>query len=148
MGPSQKPPQKLFGKYPTSVVRGAASELLASAHLMSLGYHVFRALAANCPFDLFAYKDGETLRVEVKSSTYRPDDRYNPSFPKPRNDEWDILAIVTHCGTVSLIPFSPDFDAIKDAYFEALAEVGIERKFFGRPTIRKIRATEGAGDGV
>jgi hypothetical protein len=137
--------------YTSTVARGAAGELLASAHLMGLGYHVFRALAASCPCDLIAYKEGEVLRVEVKSIRYAPTYRYNPVFPKPTNEDWDVLAVVTNGIHVSLIPYAAGFDELKDAYFAALLKVGVIRKFPERPTIRKIRAiqaTQGADGGI
>lgn len=51
-------------KLPPATV-GALNELLASAHLMNHGYHVFRAISPSAPFDLYVFKDGESLRAEV-----------------------------------------------------------------------------------
>lgn len=36
--------------------------------LMSKGYHVFRALSPSCPCDLLILKDGELLKIEVKTA--------------------------------------------------------------------------------
>lgn len=45
---------------------GAAVELLVASQLMLAGWHVFRSLSPCAPFDLVAFKDGTTMRLEVK----------------------------------------------------------------------------------
>jgi hypothetical protein len=80
--------------------RGAASELLASAHLLALGYHVFRVLSPHCPVDLIAWQDDETPQlVEVKSASRVG---ASISFARPRNDMWGLLVVVGPEGTVSV----------------------------------------------
>ena len=71
---------------------GAASELRACAELMRLGFHVFRSESPHAPFDLVAYRDGEIMRVEVK--TLRQQGTFAPSFTFPRNNEYDVLCLV------------------------------------------------------
>jgi hypothetical protein len=74
--------------------KGAASELIASVHLLRQGYHVYRSMAGTAPFDLVAYRDGVLLRVEVKSATMKPgNDRYAPCFTWPANEDWDLLLV-------------------------------------------------------
>ena|SRR3990167_3411291 len=46
---------------------GAIGELVASVDLMSRGYDVFRALSQSCSCDLLALKDGNLLRIEVRT---------------------------------------------------------------------------------
>jgi PD-(D/E)XK endonuclease len=74
--------------------KGAASELIACVHLMRQGWHVFRCESPSCPFDLAAYRNGEFVRVEVKSITWTNRARYAPAIPWPVNDEWDLLIAV------------------------------------------------------
>lgn len=107
------------------IARGAASELIASAHLMELGYHVFRSLSASCPCDLIAYKGGELLRVEVKSASIMAGKTYNPSFPRPSNDEWDLLVVVSDDRRVVVLPRRESYEELKVLWF---AELGIEPK--------------------
>lgn len=70
---------------------GAIGELVACAHLMQLGYHVYRSESPAAPFDLVAYRDGVCHRVEVKCVTST---RNSPQFSYPKNDQWDMLAVV------------------------------------------------------
>lgn len=62
---SRKSPTRRFS-IPQAAV-GAMSEILVAADLFKRGYYVFRALASTGPFDLIAYRDGDCLRVEVKT---------------------------------------------------------------------------------
>src|SRR5579872_6612397 len=64
---------------------GAASELIASADLLLRGFDVFRAVAAACPCDLVAMKDGALIRIEVKSGLQKP---------PPDESKLDVLANV------------------------------------------------------
>lgn len=80
------------GSWTSRGALGAASELVACAHLMSQGFHVYRCESPHAPFDLVAYRDGSLTRVEVKSAN-------GPSFSWPTNDEWDLLVVVALDGT-------------------------------------------------
>lgn len=51
---------------------GAIGELAVAAHLMAKGYHVYRALSPHTPFDLFASKGSELLKVEVRTGRRYP----------------------------------------------------------------------------
>lgn len=115
--------------YTGKVARGAASELIASAHLMAQGYHVFRALASSCPCDLVAYRTGETpLRVEVKSVMTPPAGTKNSSsFSTPANHEWDILILVSNIHPIVQLPYDPSAANLRAAY----------RKAVGLPPIRQ-----------
>lgn len=50
---------------------GAVGELLVSIDLMRRGYFVYRAIGPNSPFDLFAYRDGVGIKLEVRMGTPR-----------------------------------------------------------------------------
>ena len=48
--------------------RGALSELTAAAHLLDMGWHVFRALSPCCPCDLVVLRNGgKPLLIEVRT---------------------------------------------------------------------------------
>jgi len=61
--------QNPFSGQSTSTT-GAISELRVAVDLMSKGYNVFRALSPSCPCDLAILKDGQLLKIEVRT-TYR-----------------------------------------------------------------------------
>lgn len=71
---------------------GAASEMVACSELMRLGFYVYRCESPHAPFDLVAYRNGQCLRVEVKTITFP--EREAPNFKPPVNDEWDLLVVV------------------------------------------------------
>lgn len=76
---------------------GAAGELIAAAHFMRQGFHVYRSESQSAPFDLVIYRDGQCQRVEVKVATVTMNIASGCraiSFAMPRNEEWDLLAIV------------------------------------------------------
>lgn len=77
--------------------KGAAGELLACAHLMRQGWHVYRCASPHAPFDLIAWSAGTFVRVEVKTSG-KPDGATREHFGWPTNDEWDLLIVVTSSG--------------------------------------------------
>src|SRR5580704_10998450 len=53
---------------PSTQLIGAASELIASAALMRMGYYVFRSMTPTCPCDLVVMtRHGDLSKVEVKS---------------------------------------------------------------------------------
>ena len=70
---------------------GAISELAVSIDLLTKGYEVFRALSPSCSCDLLAMKDGEIVRVEVRSGWRNVDGEFGCAEPK---SEYDLLAIV------------------------------------------------------
>jgi hypothetical protein len=67
---------------------------------MQQGYYVFRCESPQAPFDLFAYRDGRSLRVEVKSVTVHDNNKYAPTFAWPVNAEWDLLIVAGHEGRI------------------------------------------------
>lgn len=73
---------------------GAVSELRASAHLLAQGYDVYRSVADRASFDLVAHRDGQLIRVEVKTLSRPKFEHYCPAFGWPVNDEWDLLLLV------------------------------------------------------
>ena len=97
-----------WGDFASRSSHGAASELIACAALMEAGYDVFRAQAAHCPFDLVIHRDGQLLRVEVKSLSARAD--YAPCFTWPRTTAWDLLVVV---GPDRVFCFDPDTSQIE-----------------------------------
>jgi hypothetical protein len=100
----------------SSATTGAASELIASAELMRLGFCVYRCESPHAPFDLVAYRDGACLRVEVKTlafSEFSP--AFAPAFTAPTNNEWDVLALVGKDCDVFLFEFEMGIPAIRAA---------------------------------
>jgi hypothetical protein len=51
--------------------RGSWAELTACTYLLSEGYEVFRNVSVCGPIDLLACKDGEILRIDVSSSSFK-----------------------------------------------------------------------------
>jgi len=71
---------------------GAAAELRVCAHLLELGYEVFRSMSPNCTCDMVIGKGGIAASVEVKSGARWRD------WPSNReNISADILAVVDDC---------------------------------------------------
>ncbi len=50
-----------------TVNKGVISELRVEVDLLSKGYHVFRSESPGCPCDIVAIRNGECIKVEVKS---------------------------------------------------------------------------------
>jgi hypothetical protein len=73
---------------------GAWSELSASAHLLARGFDVYRSVSPAAAFDLVAHRDGQLLRVEVKTVSRPRGISWCPAFGWPVNDEWDLVLIV------------------------------------------------------
>jgi hypothetical protein len=113
----------------SSATTGAASELIACAELMRLGYCVYRCESPHAPFDLVAYRDGRCLRVEVKTLAVS---EYAPSFTAPTNSEWDLLALVSRAGEVFLFEPSLNVGEIRAAI----------RTHFGLPAPAEPRKAE------
>ena len=63
---------------------GAMSELRVAVDLLSKGYEVFRAVSPACSCDLIALRDGQTLRIEVRTANFRPNNR--ASMPRTPAD--------------------------------------------------------------
>lgn len=72
---------------------GAASELDVAADLLRRGYNCFRSISPNSPFDLIAYDAGELVKIEVKTGR-KSDVTDNVAYPRPKHDDYDVLAIV------------------------------------------------------
>lgn len=53
--------------------KGAITELLVAAHLMSLGYNVSQPLTQDSKYDLIVDVHGKLLRLQVKTSRLNPD---------------------------------------------------------------------------
>jgi hypothetical protein len=60
--------------------KGALTELIVCADLISKGYDVFRAVSPACPCDLVAAKKNVLIRVEVRSVTKTPNNKIHPNF--------------------------------------------------------------------
>lgn len=54
-----------------SGTKGAIGELAVSLDLMNKGYHVYRALSPNAPYDIVAVKDGIAYLYEVRTASSR-----------------------------------------------------------------------------
>lgn len=91
-----------------SASRGAVSELLVCAHLLTRGYEVFRAQSAACSCDLIALRSGQMYRIEVRSATRN----LNGQLTYPWRDQKDlgrsdVLATVEPNGTITYMPDMP-----------------------------------------
>jgi hypothetical protein len=80
---------------------GAAGELTAAANLIQRGYLVYQSAARTGPFDLIAYRNGEFLRIEVRSI------RVEQQKCDVRWEEVDLLARVMPDGLVLWSPREP-----------------------------------------
>ncbi len=65
---------------------------------MLKGYDTFRALSPSCPCDLLALKDGEVLRVEVRTVKRRPDGAIYAQFRAQDAGRSDVYAFVDVVG--------------------------------------------------
>ena len=84
---------------------GALHELVVSADLMRLGFHVFRALSPACPCDLVVITgSGSLVRVEVKTSNRRPDGRNVPNLTAIDQERADVYAFVSQDGEILYFP--------------------------------------------
>jgi len=79
---------------PTATV-GTIGELAVALDLLRRGYHVFRALSPSCPADLVAYRDGDPLKIEVRTGYLRNGKLY---AVRKLNGNIDHLAISTTAG--------------------------------------------------
>jgi hypothetical protein len=108
-GPRPQPPEFAPNRWggqhkvsPTWV--GCAGELLVAADMIRRGYAVYHSMARTGPFDLYAYADGEGLRIEVRSIRSETQQPANGS-------DWtafDVLARVLPCGRILYDPDMPD----------------------------------------
>jgi hypothetical protein len=69
--PNHKGKQRIKGLSASTI--GAISELAVCADLLSKGYDVFRSVSPGAQCDLIAQKDGNLIRVEVKTNARKPD---------------------------------------------------------------------------
>ena len=88
---------------------GYIAESLVVSDLMLKKYYVFQNCGPNSPFDLYAYKDGLGLKIEVKiGRVNKKNGRLHHN--RPEHHEHDILAVCElNNGTVHY------FDAITDS---------------------------------
>lgn len=95
--------RKIKGK--RHIQLGATSELVVATDLLKRGYHVYRSLASASPFDLIAYKNGSSIKIEVKTSRLLKNGAYQIiSHP---HSEHDILALVVD-GVIVYRPALPE----------------------------------------
>lgn len=101
--------RKQHGKRTTSMAAlcsgtiGAVGELLAAEQLMRQGWHAYRCLSPNGPFDLIAFKDGVTRRLEVRTGRYY--ESGVATYPNDCNDYVTEFAVwVPDADCVEFIP--------------------------------------------
>jgi len=83
--------------------------LRVAADLLMRGFHVFRALSASCPCDLYAFRDGGGhLRIEVRTAYQRLDGNqiYVNRTPR-RTYGYDLLAAVLPDRIIYAPPLEP-----------------------------------------
>jgi len=93
----------VLGTVPTGT-RGAISELRVCADLLEKGYEVFRAVSPAASCDLAALRNGELLRIEVRTGTYK----LTGGISYPKNIKADVLAVVLH----NQIVYEPPLEAL------------------------------------
>ena len=90
--------------------KGAVSELLVCADLLSRGFSVFRSTSQSCDCDLIAQKGNLLLRIEVTtSSTVYKNGSLGVTFKDRDQHKFDILAVnVVPKGIIVYLPTLPD----------------------------------------
>lgn len=94
----------------SSGTRGAISELVVCADLMSRGFEVFRALSPHTSCDLAVLLGGRLVRVEVRTGTRGLDGTLHyptKGSDKGRQDLWAIVDKRTH-----QIEYSPPIGSV------------------------------------
>lgn len=93
---------------------GAISELIVAADLLRRGYEVFRALSPSCSCDLAVLRNGQLLRVEVRSASLSVGGKWMYSrdrlnFPGTGGPvRADVLAVRLYSGPIEYYPPLPD----------------------------------------
>jgi hypothetical protein len=77
---------------------GKISELLVSAHLLTIGWEVFQPVSFNCKCDLVINRPGSDLfyRIEVKTRAYLQRDKDGRITEPPVKSTYHILAVVVN----------------------------------------------------
>jgi hypothetical protein len=78
----------------TRSTRGAVTELLVAAKLMTKGWHVFRSISQHCPCDLVAVKGTDCLMLEVRTGSYYKQTG-NHNFSKRSSDVCHIYVMTS-----------------------------------------------------
>lgn len=90
-----------MGNLPTGTT-GAMHEMLVAIDLLRRGLYVYRSLTPNAPSDLAVLHGCRLIRVEVTTGYASPAGA--TWHPKKDGTKFDVLAIVTHDGTISYRP--------------------------------------------
>jgi hypothetical protein len=121
---------------------GAASELRAAAHLLAQGYDVYRSVADHATFDMIAHRNGELIRVEVKTVS-KPKAEHNlPPFGWPVNDDWDLLLIVAPDVVFQFWAGSATRDSAGDAIREHYGLPIADRSLVGRVQVLLVSSPD------
>lgn len=117
---------------------GAASELIACAYFLKKGWYVYRSQGQHAPFDLVLYREGQVIRVEVKSvSITEGRNTKSPGFAWPVNDQWDWLALVLPDGQVMTFHFGTTKRVAREAVRAVLGLPQIVRNNLGHKVIKE-----------
>ncbi len=104
--------KKYERKLPTGSL-GTLSELLVAIDLINRGFYVFRSITPNSPCDLIAEKDGQIVKLEVRtgnrSKMYPAKIYYATPIPKYCNR---IDSLVTVIPEESLVIYEPELGTI------------------------------------
>jgi len=76
---------------------GAIGELVVAADLLQRGYEVFRSLSPSASCDLAILKDGQLLRIEVRTGYQSAEKKLIVSN---KNHRADVLAVNTNAGII------------------------------------------------
>lgn len=87
---------------------GTISELAVAIDLAERGYEVFRAISPSCSCDLIGLRDGQSLRIEVRSGWIGKSGKIGCAFNKQRDvGRHDVLAIRLRDGRIQYRPDLP-----------------------------------------
>jgi hypothetical protein len=96
---------------PTNANLGASHELVVAAHLLGLGYEVFRSVGPNSKADLVARLGGDVCFIEVRQIVPRADGELR--FLTKKDDVCDYYAGVSEEGMVAYSPSKKQRDFIR-----------------------------------
>jgi hypothetical protein len=78
---------------------GAVSELLVCAHLLRLGFDVFRAVSQSAPCDIIATKGNDVRRIEVRTGWRKRDGTLKAYIDDGQKHKYDHMCVVSTDGT-------------------------------------------------
>lgn len=87
-------------KFPSTSATGAAAELIISVELMERGYYVARNLMPTGPFDLIAYRDGQTYLIDTKATQTKWNVRKDGTIGNPIYNKGKLTKLQIQMGVI------------------------------------------------